>query len=446
MNATTTTAPAKPPPRREPGADRDRFLDVVRLLVMVFVVLQHWWLPVLAVEEGTGTLDASSVLTAEGGFAVTWVSQVMPLIFFVGGAANFLSWGTASERGVSASAWFARRLRRLAWPVVPLAVVWIVACHLLVLGGAPLQPVLVGAGAAGMVLWFLAAYVLVVVATPLLSWAQNRFGWWIPVVLLAAAAVVDTVRFGTGADGVGYLNIAFVWLGVHQLGFLYATGAIRRKHAIAMLVGGAVVATVLAWMGPYSLNMTGVFAAETSNVAPPTLVLAALGVLQVGAVMLVRGRIAAWADRPGPTRFLNRACPQLMTVYLWHMLPISVVAGVLVFGLGVHTPEPMTGLWLLWGMLGLVALPPLVVPLAHWAVRFETPPSVLTGEPGLLRSLVSAALIGGGLLTLTIAGLGTGVATVLGLLAVIVGLSLTRAPARKRPATSSRVSRTGTAV
>lgn len=445
MTATPMTAPEQPPPTRTPVVARDRFLDVVRLLVMVFVVLQHWWLPVLAVEEGTGALDASSVLTAEGGFAVTWVSQVMPLIFFVGGAANFLSWGAASERGVRASSWFARRLRRLAWPVVPLAVVWIVACHLLVLAGAPLQPVLVGAGAAGMVLWFLAVYVLVVVATPLLSWARNRFGWWVPVALFAAAAAVDVVRFGTGVDGVGYLNIAFVWLGVHQLGFLYATGSIRRKHAVAMLVGGALVATVLAWVGPYSLNMTGVFAAETSNVAPPTLVLAALGVLQVGLVMLLRERVAAWADRPGPAWFLNRACPQLMTVYLWHMLPISFVAGVLVFGLGVHTPEPMTGLWLLWGVLGLVALPPLVLPLAHWAVRFETPPSVFTGEPGLFRSLVSAALIGGGLLTLTVAGLGTGVATVSGLLAVVVGLGLTRAPARERPATSSRPSRARTA-
>ena len=127
MKATTTTVPAEPPPTRGPVMGRDRFLDVVRLLVMVLVVLQHWWLPVLAVEEGTGTLDASSVLTAEGGFAVTWVSQVMPLIFFVGGAANFLSRRTASEQGVSVSAWYARRLRRLAWPVVPLAVVWIVA-------------------------------------------------------------------------------------------------------------------------------------------------------------------------------------------------------------------------------------------------------------------------------------------------------------------------------
>src|SRR5699024_7081627 len=163
-------------------------------------------------------LDASSVLTAEGGFAVTWVSQVMPLIFFVGGAANFLSGRTASEQGVSVSAWYARRLRRLAWPVVRLAMVWIVPCHVLLVAGAPLELGGVGGGAAGRVLRFLAVYVLVGVATALLSWAQGRFGWWVPFALLAAAAVVDVVRFGTGVHGVGYLNVVFVWLGVHQLG------------------------------------------------------------------------------------------------------------------------------------------------------------------------------------------------------------------------------------
>ena len=420
----TATSPAVPA--------RDRFLDAIRLLVMVLVVVQHWWLPVLAVEEGTGTLDAGSVLATEGGFVLTWVSQVMPLIFFVGGAANFISWRSASRRGTPAATWYAKRLRRLAWPVVPLAAVWFVGCHVLFLAGAPHQPVLVGAGAAGMVLWFLSAYVLVVVATPVLARAHERLGWWVPIGLLVGAAAVDAVRFGSGIDAVGYLNVAFVWLGVHQLGFHYSTSTLRRRYAVGMVVGGAAMATALAWVGPHGLNMTGVFAAETSNVAPPTLLLAALGTLQVGAAMLARERIAAWTERPGPARLLDRVSPQLMTIYLWHMVPISVVAGVLVFGLDIHTPDPMTGLWLLWGVLGLAVLMPLVVTLAHWAVRFENPPTALDGATGLVRVLLAAALIGGGLLALTVAGLGTGLFTLLGVLSVLTGLVLTRAHSRER--------------
>ncbi|NYH52952.1 MULTISPECIES: acyltransferase family protein [Nocardiopsis] len=407
-----------------PGAGRDRFLDVIRLFVMALVVLQHWWLPVLVHEQDT--LSAGSVLAIEGGFALTWVVQVMPLIFFVGGAANLISWRAASGRGVSVPTWYARRLRRLAWPVVPLAAVWIVGSHLLVLGGAPAQAVLVGAEAAGMVLWFLAVYVLVVVATPVLVGAQERFGWWVPAALLAAAAAVDLVRFGTGTDWAGYLNVAFVWLGVHQLGLRYATGAIRLRYAAWMAVGGAATALGLALVGPYSLNMTGVFASQTSNVSPPTLVLAALGVAQVGVAVLLRERISAWSERPGPARLLDRICPQLMTVYLWHMLPVSVVAGTLVFGLGIDTPEPLTGLWFLWGVLGVAAVLPLVVPLAHWAVRFENPPKALDGSPGMVRALAAAALVGGGMLTLTVSGLGLGPVPLLGLFAVLVGVTLTR--------------------
>ncbi|MEE2039680.1 acyltransferase [Nocardiopsis sp. CT-R113] len=411
-----------------PGAGRDRFLDVIRLLVMALVVMQHWWLPVLAQDQGV--LEAGSILDTEGGFVLTWVVQVMPLIFFVGGAANLISWRSASGRGVTAATWYARRLRRLAWPVVPLALVWITASHLLVLGGASAQAVLVGAGAAGMVLWFLAVYVLVVVATPVLFSAQERFGWWVPAALLAGAIAVDAVRYGTGADWVGYLNIAFVWLGIHQLGFRYATGAIRLRYAAMMAVGGGVAALALALAGPYSVNMTGVFAAETSNVSPPTLVIGALGVLQIGVAVLLRERISAWSDRPGPARMLDRICPQLMTVYLWHMIPVSVVAGVLVFGLGIDTPEPLTGMWLLWGVLGVAVLLPMVVPLAHWAVRFENPPKALGGSPGLARVLAAAALVGGGMLMLTVSGLGLGLAPLLGLLAVLTGVMLTRSPSR----------------
>lgn len=425
---TTVVATVSPPV----VPTRDRFLDAIRLLVMLLVVVQHWWLPVLAVEEGTRTLDTGSVLATEGGFVLTWVSQVMPLIFFVGGAANFISWRSASRRGTPVATWYAKRLRRLAWPVVPLAAVWFVGCHVLFLAGAPHQPVLVGAGAAGMVLWFLSTYVLVVVATPVLARAHERLGWWVPIGLLVGAAAVDAVRFGSGIDAVGYLNVGFVWLGVHQLGFHYATSTLRRRYSVGMVVGGVATAAALAWVGPHGLNMTGVFAAETSNVAPPTLLLAALGTLQVGAAMLLRERIAAWTERPGPAWLLDRVCPQLMTVYLWHMVPISVVAGVLVFGLDIHTPDPMTGLWLLWGVLGLAVLMPLVVPLAHWAVRFENPPTALDGAPGLVRVLLAAALIGGGLLVLTVAGLGTGLFTLLGLLSVLTGLVLTRAHPRER--------------
>ncbi|MFI6576682.1 acyltransferase family protein [Nocardiopsis sp. NPDC050513] len=417
-------AASAPGPR--PG--RDRFLDALRLLVIVLVVLQHWWYPVLT--GGPQSLTMGSVLAVPGASAMTWVSQVMPLIFFVGGAANLISRRSAAAGGVAATTWVARRLRRLAWPVVPLAAVWIVATRLLALGGVPEQPVSVAADAAGIVLWFLAVYVLVVVATPVLLPAQDRFGWRVAAALFAGAALVDAVRFATGVDAVCYANVVFVWLGVHQLGLLYGAGALRPRRGAALAAGGAVAVAALMLTGAYSPNMTGVFAMEASNAGPPTLVLAALGAAQVGVAVLLRRRIASWADRPGPARVLDAVCPTLMTVYLWHMVPVSLVAAVQVYGLGVDTPDPMTAPWLVCGLAGTAALLPLTAVLASWAVRFETPPARLRGVAGPMRVLCAAVLVGGGLGTLVAVGLGAGRGPVLGLLAVVAGLLLTRGPRR----------------
>ncbi|MFW5415484.1 acyltransferase [Nocardiopsis sp. CNT-189] len=412
--------------------ERDLFLDALRLLVIVLVVAQHWSLPVLSFSAASGTLSMGSVLNAEGGFAVTWIVQVMPLIFFVGGAVNVLSRRASAAKGTTASEWLAKRLRRLAWPVIPLAAAWIPAAYLLAAAGVPEQPLRVGTEAAGIVLWFLAVYVLVVVATPVLARAEDRFGWAVPAALLAGAAAVDTARFATGADALGYANVAFVWLGLHQLGFRYSAGAIGRRGAAAMAAGGFGAAVALAAFGPYSPNMTGVFAVEASNAGPPTLVLAGLGVGQIGLAVLLRDRITGWVAHPAPARVLHWIGPRLMTVYLWHMAPLSLVAGVLVLGLGMHTPAPLSGAWAVWCLVGAALALPLLCTVVGWAVRFEEPPRALRGDPGTARILGAAALTGGGLLVLTTGGLGTGPLPLLGALAVCAGM-LATLPAVRLP-------------
>ncbi|MFC4564940.1 acyltransferase family protein [Nocardiopsis mangrovi] len=420
--------PAVPGPRsaRGPSPTRDRFLDALRLLVMVLVVLQHWSLPVLSYSSSSGVLTTGTVISTDGGFALTWIAQVMPLIFFVGGAANLLSHRSAAAKGTSTSEWLAKRLRRLAWPVLPLAAAWMAASSLLIAAGVPEQPVRIGAEAAGIVLWFLAVYVLVVVATPVLARADARFGWYATAALFAAAAVVDAVRFGTGIEAVGYLNVALVWPVVHQLGFRYAAGEIRRLPAAGLAVGGFATAAALAAVGPYSANMTGVFAIEASNVAPPTLLLAAVGAGQIGLAVLLRGPITAWASRPGPARVLDWASPRLMAVYLWHMVPLAAVAAAFVLVLGLPTPAPLTAPWLVWCALGAVVLIPMLWPVLWWMPRFEEPPKALHGDPGMVRVLASGALTGGGLLILTEFGLDAGWVPLTGALAVAAGLLLTR--------------------
>ncbi|WP_240197427.1 acyltransferase, partial [Nonomuraea lactucae] len=110
------TLPGRPAPPRLPGsagrataAGRDPFIDALRVFGMALVVAQHWTIPVLAF-DGT-TLTTGNALATPGLWAVTWLSQVMPLVFFAGGAANAIGLRRARH---DAPRWLFARLRRLA--------------------------------------------------------------------------------------------------------------------------------------------------------------------------------------------------------------------------------------------------------------------------------------------------------------------------------------------
>ena len=120
--------------------------------------------------------------------------------------------------------------------LLPLAAVWLPLPHVLMTLGVPEQPLEVGARLTGQLLWFLAVYLIAVTATPYLLRLHAAHGWRVVAVLAAAAVLTDVVRFSTGVDALGYANIVFVWLAVHQLGFLYAGGRLRLP--VLMAAGG----------------------------------------------------------------------------------------------------------------------------------------------------------------------------------------------------------------
>ncbi|GAB93070.1 acyltransferase family protein [Gordonia rhizosphera] len=59
-----------------------------------------------------------------GGWSATWVPQVMPVFFLVGGYANVIGWGHAQTSGVTPGRFVADRLRRLLVPTAVWAGVW----------------------------------------------------------------------------------------------------------------------------------------------------------------------------------------------------------------------------------------------------------------------------------------------------------------------------------
>ncbi|WP_378784175.1 acyltransferase [Nonomuraea fastidiosa] len=408
---------SRPAPARPARSRRDPFIDLLRVAGMALIVFQHWTIPVLDYEDGR--LTTGNALATPGVWVVTWLSQVMPLVFFAGGAANAISFARSEQAGAQAPAWLAVRLRRLAWPLLPLAAVWIPLPQLLLTLGVPAQPLEVGARLTGQLLWFLAVYLIAVVATPYALRLHARHGWRVPAALALGAVVTDVARFSTGFDPVGYLNVVFVWLAVHQLGFFYAEGRLRGAGLLA--AGGFGAAALLVAYGPYPGSMIGLPGAEVSNMAPPTLAMLAVGLGQIGLAVLLRPALV----RLPLGRLLDWAGPRVMTVYLWHMPALFAVTGVVVVLLGVDTPRPGSVLWFAgWPVwFGLLCL--VMWPLVKWFARFEAPPALPYGKTGTRGMLAASALVGAGVLTLTVGGFAPGAGPFLAVLALLGGLLMT---------------------
>ncbi|MFI6453370.1 acyltransferase [Streptosporangium amethystogenes] len=426
----------RPAVRTAPApAGRDPFIDVLRVFGMALVVLQHWSMPVLSFADGR--ITTGNALATGNGWMITWISQVMPLVFFAGGAAGAISRRAAVRRGDATPAWLATRLRRLAWPVVPLAAVWLPLPHLLLTLGMPEQPVMTASRLAGQLLWFLAIYLVAVALTPPMLRLNMAYGWRVPATLAAGAVAVDLLRFTSGLDLAGLPNIVLIWLAVHQLGFLYADGLLGRPWVLAL--AGYGLAAALVTFGPYPLSMIGMPGAAVSNMAPPTLALLSVGVGQIGLALALRRWIVSFAEWPGVSRALGWAGGRMMTLYLWHMSALFVIVSMVVVGMGVSTPEPGTSAWVSGWPHWLLMLTLAMWPLLRGLARFETPPSGRPYTGGMARIVVATALVGLGLLTLTAIGFVPGTAPLLGAGAIVAGLALTGPSFRTSPASRAGV-------
>ncbi|MEU4252824.1 acyltransferase [Amycolatopsis sp. NPDC026612] len=381
-------------------ASRDRFLDVVRAGAILAVIAQHWTMPVLSYSDGH--LATGNALATPGWWVVTWLSQVMPLVFFAGGAANLISF----RRAGSTRQWLAGRIKRLVAPVLPLMAVWLIVPDFLRGLGVPPQPLQVAGAIAAQLLWFLAVYLLVVLLTPLMVTAHRRWGLKVPLVMAVAGVLVDVARFNDFGY-VGYANAVFVWVAVHQLGFHYVEGrlgSLTRRAALTLSAAGFGVTALMVAFGPYPAGMIGMPGAPVSNMSPPTVLLAFLAVGQIGLLLAFRPQLNALAARPGVGDALGWLGARFMSVYLWHMPALVVVTGVTVYGLGYETPAPGTVFWLVmapawFAVCGLVLLGLLRL-FAHFEVQRGT--GELTAKTPQL--VVAGLLASGGLLGLAAHG------------------------------------------
>ena len=303
-------------------AARDRVVDLLRAVSIAVVVLWHWSLSITHWREGALTMP-NPVGDVPGLWAATWVLQVMPVFFFVGGYANLAGWQAAGRDGDGAAGRFLRsRMRRLLGPLVPWLGCWLVADLAWQATGG--RSVVSWGMVVFVPLWFLAVYAGVVLAVPVSARLHARWRWRVPAGLAAAALAADALRLGVdvGAPVVGLVGSGCVWLFCHQLGYFWRDGTLvagGRRRAGALVAAGLAGLVVLTSVGPYPASMVAVRGGGTSNMFPTTACIAALATLQLGLVLLLRPRLDAWLQRRAAWRAVVAANGLAMPVFCWHM-------------------------------------------------------------------------------------------------------------------------------
>ncbi len=407
---------------------RNRAIDLYRAIAILFVILGHWLL-VAAVDRGNGL--ELSILLAEQPWTqyATWIAQVMPVFFFVGGFSNSLSWKSALRDPEKKRTWAATRLTRLLVPTVPLVIVWAVLAVVATQYGMDVARVKEVTQAALVPIWFLAVYIMITIAVPVSWWVWERLGLWSVVLLVLGAVLVDYLAFNHEQGWLRWSNYGFVWLAVHQLGYWWHNAGRKGFAAVALTLFGVVWLWYLLTQSGYPISMVSVPGEEVSNTLPPTVAMLAIGFVQIGVILLVEGAANSWLKRTSPWAAVIVLNQMIMTVYLWHMtaLIFSVGAAYWLGSLGIKM-EPGSGFW--WAMrpVWIAVFVVVLIPFVLIFMRFEGASKVGSDKlPGPLAASFGALLTCGGLVMMALSGIGADNALgvnwiALGMVVVGVGL------------------------
>ena len=354
---------------------RNKYVDLLRAFAIVAVVLGHWVVTAVTVRDGN--LGWVNLLTTERWtHPLTWLFQVMPVVFLVGGYANAASWASHRGRGGSTAAWVRARALRLLRPTAVLLATLVVGYAAAVGFGARVGLPATAVWLAASSLWFLVVYLAVVGLAPALIAFDRRWGRAGALALVGIVAAGDVARLLTGSTAAAAANYLVVWAIVHQLGIAWHDGSLTRARwpAYAFAGGGLAVLVVLTVWGPYAVTMVGwAEPPELPNTAPPTLALLALASAQTGAVLLLRRAADRWLTRPRVWLAVVTLNAVVMTLYLWHLVPV-VLAGTALMATGVF-PQPAVGsgewfaLRIPWVLVLAVLLAGLVAAVGRWESR-----------------------------------------------------------------------------
>ncbi|MGP9537245.1 acyltransferase family protein [Brachybacterium sp. AOP43-C2-M15] len=385
-------------------ASRNRVVDFLRAAAITVVVLGHW--TIIAVDADGGIQPHGVLDGAAWTHPLTWVFQVMPIFFLVGGYSNALSWRSARRKDVGYAEWLRTRLRRLGIPLVPLLLAWLVIGVVASLAGADLAAVQLASQMALIPTWFLAAYLMVIVVAPpcLLLW--ERFGWFSIVGGILLAGAVDAISIAADQPLLGYPNYLLVWAAFHQVGYAWLDGRLAGNSKRLLLAAiGLVGLLALVTLGPYPVSMITAGTDEISNSSPTRITMAFLGMLQAGLVLSLEKPLTVLLARPRLWFVTVLVNQRIMTWFLWHLTVMVGLAHLLLaFDVRALLPEPLSGVWWatrpLWALVLLVLTGVVVLVMG----RFETPRPDERPAPPVWKPLAAVVCVVAGLAVMASVG------------------------------------------
>ncbi|MGI5398611.1 acyltransferase family protein [Streptomyces sp. CA-135486] len=315
MSHVSTAAPAPAPAAQAARPGRDRYLDLLRSLALVRVVVYHifgWaWLTILFPSMGVmfalaGSLMARSLSRPALGVIRGRIRRLLPPLWAFSAimlAMLFAAgWKPVKEEGLW---WFAR----LFCYIVPV--------------GAPEFPWSIG-DKAGLLedtwavqavgpLWYLRAYLWFVIASPLLLLAFRRLPWVTLLAPLGLTAVVGTGLVNIPGETGNAVSDFAVFGSCWVLGFAHHEGLLQKiPRYLAISCSTLVMAFGLWWASGH----------QTEDGWDLNDIPLAQATWSLGFVMILLQYSPSWQELPGKLarfdKYVTLSNNRAVTIYLWH--------------------------------------------------------------------------------------------------------------------------------
>ncbi|MCX4575299.1 acyltransferase [Streptomyces sp. NBC_01571] len=362
-------APAQAPAAAATKPGRDRYLDLLRSIALVRVIVYHlfgWaWLSILFPSMGVmfalaGSLMARSLSRPAWSVIRGRVRRLLPplwafsavvlALMFAGG------WNPAHDPDTGGGVWGVADVLNYILPV-----------------GAPPYPAHAGSES-GLLestwaeqgagpLWYLRAYLWFVVASPLLLWAFRRVPWATLLAPLALTAVIGTGLVTIPGETGNAVTDFAVYGGCWVLGFAHHEGMlVKVPRYLAISCSTLVMAFALWWASGHA----GSEGWDLNDIP------LADALWSFGFVVILLQYSPSWKELPGRLarwdKLVTLSNNRAVTIYLWHNMVIMATVPILdrMYGLPFMDSDSAAAaldatytLWtfvLVWPLIGLAIL------------------------------------------------------------------------------------------